>query len=89
MENPFYTLDRRLNRIESLLESMGEEIRSKEKEEILEVDDVCRLFGVTRTTVYAWRRTGKVKSYQKGRRVYFKRSELLQFRSEEIEGGKF
>lgn len=87
MENPFYTLERRLNRIESLLETLGEEIRSNEKEEILEVDDVCRIFGVSRTTVYEWRRTGKVNSYQQGRRIYFKKSELLRFRSEEIEKG--
>lgn len=83
MENPFYTLERRLNRIESLLESMGEEIRSKEKEEILEVDDVCRMFGVSRTTVYEWRRTGKVNSYQRGRRVFFKKEDLMKFRKEE------
>ena len=84
MENPFSTLERRLNRIESLIATLGDEIRSREKEEILEVDDVCRMFGVSRTTVYEWRRSGRVKSHQRGRRVYFKKSELLRFSAEDI-----
>jgi excisionase family DNA binding protein len=56
-----------------------------EQEEILEVDAVCRMFGVSRTTVYEWRRSGKVPSYHRGRRVYFKKSELLRFRKDETE----
>lgn len=60
-------------------------LRFKEQEEILEVDDVCRMFGVSRTSVYQWRRSGKVPSYHRGRRVYFKKSELLRFRKDEIE----
>lgn len=83
IDNPFAVLDRRLNRLESLIINLSSELKSREKEEILEVDDVCRMFGVSRTTVYEWRRSGKVNSYQRGRRVYFKKSELLRFRSEE------
>ena len=61
---------------------------SQNTEEVLEVDGVCKMFGVSRTTVYHWRRTGKVNSYQRGRRVFFKKSELLEFRNSEIEGQK-
>lgn len=54
-------------------------LEQKEQEEILGVDAVCRKFDVSRTTVYEWRRSGKVPSYRRGRRVYFKMSELLRF----------
>ncbi|WP_224999422.1 helix-turn-helix domain-containing protein [Cesiribacter sp. SM1] len=85
LDNPFAVLERRLNRIESLITSLGQELQSQQKEEVLEVEDVCRMFGVSRTTVYEWRRSGKVPSYHRGRRVYFKKSELLRFRKDEIE----
>ena len=85
IDNPFAVLDRRLNRLESLIIKLEEYLKSREKEELLEVDDVCRMFGVSRTTVYEWRRSGRVKSHQRGRRVYFKKTELLKFRADDIE----
>ena len=57
-------------------------------DKILAVDAVCKKFGVSRTTVYEWRRSGKVPSHQRGRRVFFKESELLKFRTEELEDQK-
>lgn len=83
IDNFFKELEGRLHRLESLITNLSEELKDRKKDEILEVDDVCRMFGVTRTTVYEWRRSGKVNSYQRGRRVYFKKAELLKFRPEE------
>lgn len=57
-------------------------------EEVLSVDEVCKRLNVSRTTVYEWRRSGKVPSHQIGRRVFFKKSELLKFRPNELEEQK-
>ena len=57
-------------------------------DKIFNVGEVCKLLGVSRTTVYEWRRSGKVPSHRIGRRVFFKESELLKFRPEELEDQK-
>lgn len=67
-------------------------VSANSTDKILGVDEVCEKFGVSRTTIYEWRRTGKVPSHQRGRRVYFKESELLNFRLNDAgnkkEGGR-
>ena len=64
------------------------QLNAPNTEEILGVDEVCNKLGVSRTTVYEWRRSGKVPSHQIGRRVFFKKSELLKFRPNQLEDQK-
>ena len=64
------------------------QLNAPNTEEILGVDEVCSKLGVSRTTVYQWRRSGKVPSHQIGRRVFFKKSELLKFSPDQSEGQK-
>lgn len=49
------------------------------KEDYLDNQDLCMLLGVTKKTLYRYRRKGLLKSYAiDGRKVYYKYSELPQ-----------
>lgn len=50
-------------------------IQSDEK--LLSVDQTAAFFGVSRQTVYNWKREGKLTYCRKGGRVFFKQSELI------------
>ncbi|MEM8900144.1 MAG: helix-turn-helix domain-containing protein [Bacteroidota bacterium] len=45
--------------------------------EILTVQEAADLFRVTPASIHAWKREGKLKFFRRGRRIYFKRSEIL------------
>lgn len=53
------------------------------KVEVLYVNDVAKIFGVTRQTIYKWEREGLLHSYQtpSGRR-YYKPEDIEKFFSE-------
>ncbi len=48
-----------------------------EKEEILMMDDVLRIFRVSKVTIHKWKKKGLLPYYKMGRKLYFKRSEVI------------
>lgn len=46
--------------------------------EILTPEEVCRLLTCKRTTLWKHTKSGKLKSYGLGNRVYYKRDEILE-----------
>jgi len=50
---------------------------TKSDEEFLSIEQVCKMFNVTRTTILDWRKRGLLKSISINRRVFFMRSDLL------------
>ena len=51
---------------------------SKELDQILTRDEVCDLLQITKSTLWKRTKSGKLQSYGQGRRVYYKRSEVLE-----------
>ena len=49
----------------------------QDPEEILTREQTCALLDITKSTLWKRTRAGKIKSYGQGRRVYFKKSEVL------------
>ena len=47
-------------------------------EKLLTTEEVTQRLGVTRVTLYAWRKKGLIKSYKIENRVFFKWSEILE-----------
>lgn len=47
-------------------------------DELLTIDEVQKLFKVSRVTIYNWRKKGLLPFYQIQSRIYFKRRELLE-----------
>lgn len=48
-----------------------------EKEQIMTRNEVCELLNITKSTLWKRTKTGKLQSYGQGRRVYYKRSEVM------------
>jgi predicted site-specific integrase-resolvase len=57
---------------------MGNEqtIRAINQKEILEASDVIIIFGISRTTLWRFRKQGILHSFSVGRRLYFKKEEI-------------
>lgn len=85
MGNPFETIDSRLSTIESLLLDIKHQRvetsppnRDKE-DEFLNVRGTCEFLGVAEPTLYAYSASRKLTSYKRGKKLYFKKSELIQW----------
>ena len=57
-----------------LLENAQQET---EKEEILSIEDVQKIFNVSKVTIHKWKKKGLIPYYKMNRKLYFKRSEIL------------
>lgn len=84
IENPFAILERRLNRLESLLlsikegqTSLGENTSPQEKP--LSVDEAADLLRLRKPTVYGLVSQGAIPYSKKGKRLYFSKAELTEW----------
>jgi len=50
----------------------------KEEETLLTVAELSKYLGVSKVTIHIWKWEGKLPFYRMGRRVYFKKSEILR-----------
>lgn len=48
----------------------------KESNHLLKIDELCALFMVSKVTIFAWIKKGKLKAYHVGTRLYFKKSDI-------------
>lgn len=63
------------------LEAPNEQYKTAPKEEeetLLTVEEVAEYLEVSKVTIHTWKREGKLPFYRMGRRVYFKKSEILR-----------
>lgn len=72
-------VDRISKRLETL--HLGNE---KSEQELLSIDEAAKLIKLTKPTIYGLVHKNKIPYSKKGKRLYFKRSELLEW----IESGK-
>lgn len=89
MENPFKNIDIRLDTIESLLYDIKELQRSNsypdiEREEILNVSQAAEVLNLATPSIYTLVSKRKIPHYKKGKKLYFKRTELIKW----LESGK-
>jgi len=80
MENPFQELNERLDRIEDLLISVKEHKSSEpggEEERLLNVREAARFLGDAVATLYGRTSKNEIPFYKRGKKVYFKKSELM------------
>ena len=47
-------------------------------DELLNVEQTCALLGVSRVTIHKWKKQKLIVSYRIGRRIYFKKHELIK-----------
>ena len=64
------------NEVKVILDDFLKHFKPIKPEEYLSRKQVAELFGVDLSTVHNWTRTGKLKSYGLGSRVYYLRSDI-------------
>lgn len=58
------------------LKELKKSFQPKEPTEYLSINDVKEMLNVNLCTIHNWRKSGKLKAYGIGKRVYFKREEV-------------
>jgi excisionase family DNA binding protein len=64
---------------EELEESLGEEVQVRiEDAELKSIAETAKAFKVSKQTIHNWTKQGKIISHKIGRRVYYKKSDLME-----------
>lgn len=84
MNNPFETIENRLNTIESLLldikhSSPTEALTNEPKDELLTVQEAAQFLKLTVPTIYSKVSRNELPVMKKGKRLYFSQKELLEY----------
>lgn len=85
MQDTYKIIEKHLETIIARLEGMDKKMDgmvkagvNPEKEEYLDNQDICIMLGVTKKTLYRYRRKGILKAYTfDDRKMYYKKSEIL------------
>ena len=80
MINPFEELYTRLKRIEKLLQTISyKELKTNEDiNNFLSKAEVCKILGISQSTLWRWTIKGILISYGIENRVYYKKSEIME-----------
>ena len=59
-----------------------QKFRPKEPEnqddQLIKIDDVAKMLNVSKVTVFAWKKAGKIPFYRIANKIYFKRNEVIE-----------
>jgi excisionase family DNA binding protein len=79
MENPFEIILERLDRIEHLIQQRANEVPSADKEtedQLMNVTALAEYLSLSRTTIYSMTHRREIPFYKKGKRLYFRQSDI-------------
>ena len=48
------------------------------EENLLSIEDLVKMFNVSKVTIHKWKKKGIIPFYKMNRRVYFKKSEIIE-----------
>ena len=54
-----------------------EEAKTQPSEDLLNIEDIQKIFNVSKVTVHKWKKKGLLPFYKMNRKVYFKKSEVI------------
>jgi len=63
--------------VKEVLSEIKEEMKPDEQDTLITRDEAAKLLRVSKTTLYHWGLNGKLGFYKIGRKVYYKRNEVL------------
>jgi len=61
---------------EAVRNALSKQQAEKPSTSVMTPKEVCNFFKISLSTLYEWRKQGKLQAYYKGSRVYFKRAEV-------------
>lgn len=86
MNNPFQTIEERLNTIEALLLNLNQQPKEQReqpvKEELLTVQEAAKFLNLTVPTVYTKVSRGELPVMKRSKRLYFSSIELMDYLKE-------
>lgn len=65
------------NRIVNGIEKCKSKLPPIQTDELLNVEETCALLHVSKVTLHKWKKKKLIHPYRIGRRIFFKRSELI------------
>ena len=69
----FEEMEKRFPKLE-----LDEKKHLAEDEPFIKIDEVCKIFNVSKVTVFTWIKKGIIPCHRMNSRLYFKRSEVLE-----------
>lgn len=78
MENPFALILERLERIEIAIQNLDVPPKNDDEDILLSRIETAKLLKINLTTLWKHTKTGKLKSYGIGNRVFYKKEEVLK-----------
>jgi Helix-turn-helix domain len=73
-----YTIEQLADALKPLLQLTTEAKSQQETNELITREETCELLSINKTSLWKHTKSGKLKSYGIGNRVYYKRNEVLQ-----------
>jgi predicted DNA-binding transcriptional regulator AlpA len=80
MENPFETINQKLDRITTQLNEIASHLAlsgTEPAKRILSINDASKLLGMARQTIYGYTMLRNIPHYKNGKKLYFLEDELL------------
>ena len=71
------TIEELANALRELL-TVPATVSTRNEDELLTREEACKLLSINKTSLWKHTKSGRLKSYGIGNRVYYKRSELLE-----------
>lgn len=62
---------------EVLKEAPTNSSKNEKEEDLLSIEDVQKIFNVSKVTIHKWKKQGLIPFYKVNRKLYFKRSEVI------------
>jgi len=62
---------------EELKKNQLQKVVEQQAEELLSIEDIRKMFNVSKVTIYVWKESGLLPYYEMNRRVYFKKAEVI------------
>jgi excisionase family DNA binding protein len=75
IDNPFTLIVKKLTSIENQLS----ELRGQPTHEIVNLDEACEITGMSKSTIYKKTSEKTLRHYKSGKKLIFKRSDLIDF----------
>ena len=65
-------------RIFKSVEKYSKKEKLKPDEELLSTEETCKFLKVSKVTIHKWKKQKRIVSYRIGRRIFFKKEELIK-----------
>ena len=62
---------------DALTEEHANSIKKEKDEDLLTIEDVQKIFRVSKVTIHKWKKLGLLPYYKVNRKLYFKKSEVI------------